>query len=180
MFFHEDIGFRRVEEDDLEDVRRLRNDPTTWMQLTTVGQISEAQQQRWFERIKDASDCEYYSIFKVERQFPIIIENEFIGIIRFDQIDHANRSVRVGCDITPAERGKGYGTKVYRAMLDYCFRQANFHKLWLLVLEDNEVGRRLYKNVGFVEEGRMRGHVWRDGRWKDYVVMSILEEEYRK
>ena len=39
---------------------------------------------------------------------------------------------------------------------------------------------RAYRSCGFVEEGRMRGHVWLDGRYLDNVLMGILRDEWRR
>jgi len=41
------------------------------------------------------------------------------------------------------------------------------------------VAKRLYEKVGFKEEGIMREAIFRNGVYHDYVVMSILEDEYR-
>lgn len=179
MFWHKDIGFRPVEQKDLEDIRRLRNEPSTWMQLTTIGQISEEQQKSWFEKITKTNDCAYFSVFKEVKEFPVSYAGDFLGIIRFDQMDTVNRSVRIGCDVIPEERGKGYGTKIFEAILEFCFNESNFHRLWLCVLEDNEIAIKLYINAGFKEEGNMRQAIWRNGKWHDYNVMSILEDEYK-
>jgi RimJ/RimL family protein N-acetyltransferase len=55
----------------------------------------------------------------------------------------------------------------------------NLNRLWLLVLESNAHAIRLYQKQGFRLEGRMRQAVFRDGRYVDYLVMSILDGEYR-
>ena len=37
---------------------------------------------------------------------------------------------------------------------------------------------RTYRACGFVEEGRLRQHVWSDGAYIDLVYMGILREEW--
>jgi RimJ/RimL family protein N-acetyltransferase len=74
--------------------------------------------------------------------------------------------------------GKGYGRDAVRVLLDYAFRMRNAHKVWLRVNAPNEHGIRAYKACGFVEEGRLRSHVWGDGRYVDLVYMGILREEF--
>lgn len=180
MFWHDNIGFRPIEKRDIEDIRKLRNEPSIWMYLTDVTQISSEMQERWFEGLSKSKDKAYFSVFKEKKDFPISYEGDFLGIIRMDQIDYINRSIRVGCDIVPKERGKGYGTKTFKAILEFCFGHMGMHRLWLLTLESNKVARKLYKNVRFQEEGRFRESIWRDGKWNDCIVMSILEDEYRK
>jgi UDP-4-amino-4,6-dideoxy-N-acetyl-beta-L-altrosamine N-acetyltransferase len=179
MFWHDGVCFKPVERDDLEMIRAMRNEPSTYLQLTDVSQISEAQQQKWFESLDSSQDKAYFSVFKERQEFPISTAGDFLGIVRFDQIDRTNKSVRVGLDIVPHERSKGYGTKTFGAILKYCFDHWAMHRLWLCVLDDNEVAQKLYTFVGFTTEGIMKEAIFRDGKWKDYIVMSILEDDYR-
>lgn len=182
MFYHDGIGFRPVEERDLEKIRVLRNDPTTWAYLTDINHVTPEAQADWFRRIRMSKDKTYFTVFKEEYDphVPIAYEGDFLGIIRMDEIDQANRSARIGADIDPACRGQGYGTKTYKALLKYCFDFLNMHRVWLCVLDSNEIGKRLYANAGFKVEGKYREAIFRDGTYHDYIVMSILESEYRR
>lgn len=172
MFKHNDVSFRVAEERDVQDMRRLRNDPTTWLNLTTPGEISEEEQAQWLKSVSTSPDKRYYVILDET--------SNFIGIIRTDEIDKLNRSMRVGLDIVPEKRGKGYGTKAFGALIKYCFDHLNMHRLWLCVLDTNMTARNLYKKLGFEVEGRYCQAVWRDGEWHDYIVMSLLREEKRR
>ena len=172
MFGYDKIAMRPIEADDLEDMRRLRNDQSTWQFLSDATLISNEMQSRWFDNNSRSLDDRYYAIILPNE------DNRFIGIIRTDEIDYKNRSIRVGLDIVPEERSKGYGTLGFQMMLRYFFDYHSFHRLWLCVLENNEIAKRLYKNAGFTEEGRLRQAIWRDG-WRDYIIMGVLEDEYR-
>ncbi|MBI5876576.1 MAG: GNAT family N-acetyltransferase [Chloroflexi bacterium] len=74
--------------------------------------------------------------------------------------------------------GRGYGRDAVRVLLDYAFRLRNAHKVWLKVNATNERGLRAYRACGFIEEGRLRQHVWGDGRHIDLVLMGILRTEW--
>ena len=74
--------------------------------------------------------------------------------------------------------GRGYGRDAVRVLLDYAFRLRNAHKVWLKVNATNERGIRAYRACGFVEEGRLRSHVWADGKHIDLVLMGILRSEW--
>lgn len=102
----------------------------------------------------------------------------YIGQIDFHVIDWKNRSARIGLVIgAPWARGKGYGSEALRTLIDYAFRFMNLHRVDLLVREDNLSARRCYEKCGFVEEGRMRQAIYRDGRYLDMIVMSVLSEK---
>lgn len=76
--------------------------------------------------------------------------------------------------------GRGYGRDAVRVLLDYAFRLRNAHRVWLKVNATNERGIRAYRACGFIEEGRLREHVWGDGRHIDLVLMGILRAEWEK
>ena len=171
MFKHESITLRIIEESDLNSMRKLRNDPTTWINLTDIEPIDSESQQQWFQSLVGRRDRTYLVACDAEY--------DFLGITRMDEIDQTNRSIRVGCDIVPERRGQGYGSKVFAAVLKYSFDYMNMHRVWLAVLDYNQVGIKLYEKHGFQKEGSYRDAIFRDGRYHDYTIMSLLEEEYR-
>jgi UDP-4-amino-4,6-dideoxy-N-acetyl-beta-L-altrosamine N-acetyltransferase len=171
MFKHESVTLRIIEESDLEPMRKLRNDPTTWVNLTDIEPIDSESQHRWFQSLAGHPDRLYFVACDDE--------HDFLGITRMDEIDRANRSIRVGCDIVPEMRGQGYGSKVFAAVPKYSFDYMNMHRVWLAVLDYNQVGINLYKKHGFQEEGSYRDAIFRNGHYHDYTIMSLLEEEYR-
>ncbi|MGH8247096.1 MAG: UDP-4-amino-4,6-dideoxy-N-acetyl-beta-L-altrosamine N-acetyltransferase, partial [Gammaproteobacteria bacterium] len=164
-------AFRVVEETDLEQVRALRNDPSTWVHLTDPHLITREAQRQWFAGLANRPDRMYLVI--CDEQQP------FIGIVRMDEYDRLHRSIRVGADVAPELRGQGYGKKTFQALKKYCFDMLNLHRIWLAVLETNERAIRLYLSQGFQMEGRFRRAIFRDGKYVDYLLMSLLEEEYR-
>lgn len=169
---HDGIGFRTLEREDLEINRRMRNDSSTWPNLTHGEFLMPADQERWFAAMSGVSG----------RMFLVACDQDhpFVGIVRMDELDRQNRSLRVGADVLPELRRRGYGTRIYRALLRYAFDELGMHRVWLCVLDTNTAGIGLYQKVGFQIEGTYREHVWRAGAWHDYIVMSILEHEYRR
>ena len=134
--------------------------------------INLERQHEWFKTLQHKSDRRYY-ILATRTQ-------DFIGIVRTDEIDPVNRSIRVGGDVLPKYQGKGYGTRMFRLIQKYCFDYLNMNRLWLLVLENNKVAIKLYRKAGLVEEGCQREAIFRDGKYLNYLMMSILRSEYEK
>ena len=52
-------------------------------------------------------------------------------------------------------------------------------RVWLETHAANERAIRSYKACGFVEEGRMREHIWLAGRFVDNIIMGVLREEWQ-
>ncbi len=63
-------------------------------------------------------------------------------------------------------------------MLDYAFRLRNMRRVFLTVNDNNERAIRAYRACGFVEEGRLREHVWSNGAYIDLVYMGVLRAEW--
>ena len=76
--------------------------------------------------------------------------------------------------------GRGYGRDAIRTLLDYAFRLRNFRRVHLSVNGNNQRAIRVYEASGFVEEGRLRDHVWNDGKYVDLVLMGLLKDEWSK
>jgi len=72
--------------------------------------------------------------------------------------------------------GRGYGRDVTRMLVKYAFRLRNMRKVWLTVPASNERALRSFAGAGFVEEGRLRQHIWLDGRYDDVVAMATYRD----
>lgn len=168
LFNHNGVWFRYPTKDDLESIRELRNDSTTWIHLTDPRPLGPADQRAWYDSLGSRTGKYYFVAFTEA--------HNFVGLVRMDEHDTLNRSIRVGADVAVSLRGKGFGKKIYDAIKAYCFNELGVHRIWLLVLETNTIAKGLYKKAGFKEEGSYREAIFRNGRWVDYDIMSILEK----
>ena len=76
--------------------------------------------------------------------------------------------------------GRGIGRTMLRAVVARMFEDEGAHRLWLEVFTDNLRALSAYRAVGFVEEGVLRDAGLRSDGFGSFVVMSILEDEYRQ
>jgi RimJ/RimL family protein N-acetyltransferase len=74
---------------------------------------------------------------------------------------------------------RGYGREVMKLMLRHGFNTLNLHRIWLRVFEHNVRGIRAYEHAGFIHEGRLRQVAFREGRYYDLMVMSVLRPEWQ-
>ncbi len=155
----------------LKDLRKMRNDFSTWYWLTDPSPINEINQNQWFGNVSQNPKKMYFAIEDNR-------VDSFIGMIRSDEWDRVNRSVRIGIDIATKFRKKGYGTEAFQAFIDYLFLHQNMNRIWFFVVADNKPARGLYKKIGFKQEGIQRKAIYRDGKYHNYVMMSLLAEEY--
>lgn len=169
MLFAENLIIRIMEKKDIEQARLLHNDPSVLSFLTDVNFVSEAEQEVWFTSM---------SLSKTARRYVIeTSESEFVGVFRLDALDFKNSSAMVGLDIVKDKRGNGYAKIIMRTFFDYLFGSLGLQRLGLVTLETNEVAINLYKSLGFLEEGRQRKAIFRQGVFSDLICFSILRSE---
>jgi len=75
---------------------------------------------------------------------------------------------------------KGVGTEVVSVLLFYAFDRLNLNSVWLGVTDENESAIHMYKKCGFVENGKRRAALYRNGKYYDAIWLDILESEYRE
>jgi RimJ/RimL family protein N-acetyltransferase len=91
---------------------------------------------------------------------------------------YQHRTSELSISLAPAYHGKGYGTEAINWALDWAFRRANLHSVWLFCVEHNLGARKVYERVGFQLGGRLREAAWADRKWHDALMYSILEQEW--
>src|SRR5258706_11454457 len=153
---------RAIEQIDLAFLTECRNDPSTWMELGSIDFLNQIKQKVWLEKSSLDSTKKYFIVGLKTLEI-----EEKIGFVRMDEFDEINRSIRIGADIHRNYRNKGYGTKLYKLLLEYCFNFLNVNRVWLLVLDYNDSALGLYKKMNFIEEGRQRQAIYRNGKYHD-------------
>jgi len=79
----------------------------------------------------------------------------------------------LGIGVLPAHRGAGIGTRLVQACLDAA-RAQGLTRVELEVRADNEQALRLYRRLGFRQEGVKRHGMRVDGMYFDSVEMGLL------
>ena len=169
MYKYQDIGFRPIEKKDLEALRKLHNDMSTALQMGTVDFYSDEDQLKWWE--SGVSN-------ERNKRFAIVLNetDEVIGRLRILNIDNINSNCEIGLDIVPELRGKGYGKKSYEMVLDFLFNQWNMHLVYLKVADFNPTAKKLYESIGFEYTGKFPEYLYRNGKYWDYLLMSIVKK----
>lgn len=108
-------------------------------------------------------------------------ENDLhIGNIKLDQFDWVSRTCELGILIGDKNYwGKGIGYEVCSLVLQYAFEDLNMRKVTLAVYANNPAAIKLYQKLGFVEEGRLRQHIFEGGEYHDKFYMGLFKDELR-
>jgi RimJ/RimL family protein N-acetyltransferase len=163
------LVFKKLTYNYLEWARQLHNDPEVISMLTDPHIVTKQEQEKWFQNLKTS---------KTSKRIIAFYQDKPIGLIRLDQIDYHNKSICIGLDIHQDYRGKGFAKKIYQYIFDEWFINAEFNRIWLLVASYNTIAYGLYKKLGFKEEGIQREALYKNSKFHDYIMMSILKKEY--
>lgn len=174
---------RLIDLEDLDFVNNIRLSSHVQNNVGTHLFTNNFLQKNWLENISKSAKEKYLilefcddknsnSAQKFEQN-----SRQKIGLIRFTEIDFINRSICVGGDIAQDFIGKGHGKKMYEIIFKICFDIWGMNRVWLSVLENNHRAINLYKKVGFIQEGIMRSAIFKDGKFENYIMMSILRTD---
>ncbi len=169
----ERIYLRPFEASDIPLVRRWANDPETRAQTSEVFPSSLKSTEEYFERLRTDPYRVWFTVALKESGRPI----GQVGILR---IYHPWRTADLTMIIGETElQGKGYGREAMELALDYAFGALGLHRIAIAVVGFNERAIRFYEKLGFRREGVQRDGYFHGHRWHDFVMMSLLEHEFR-
>lgn len=172
MLETERLLLKLIDEEDAKDIVKWRNQIEVINNLFSYRGITLSEHKNWFERyLKDNSRIEFVILVREN--------NKKIGTIGLSNIDYKNQKAEYGILIgEKAEWGKGYAEEASFTIINYGFKELNLKKIYLHVFKANTKALKLYNKLGFVEEGILRRHIFKNGDFKDVVVMSILRDEW--
>ena len=166
---------RAISRDDLERLWQFNNDVD--VELAGGGDPPMPQS---LARLYAEYDAEASKGGRDGASFAIEADGKFIGQCALFRLNHTDQTCELGITIGDKTYwGRGYGRDVIRILLDYAFRLRNFRRVYLTVNGTNERAIRAYQACGFLEEGRLRKHVWSAGAFIDLVYMGILRDEWQ-
>lgn len=171
------VKLRAFEKEDIAKRHKVADNPATLRLLTssTVMPRSLEEETAIIERCLSPKDKDSFYTFAIENS-----RGELIGSCGYKDVSPKNRRCKISIAIYGEQNcGKGYGTAAMRKLLDFLFLEKNMHKVWLTVFAFNPRAVACYRKLGFREEGRLREHVYRDGKYHDAILMGIFKREYR-
>ncbi|CAG7915998.1 unnamed protein product [Penicillium olsonii] len=91
-----------------------------------------------------------------------------------------HRNAMIGISFAEGYRGKGYGGEAINWALDWAFMRGGFHRISIGAFSFNTNALKLYRKLGFVDEGRDREAIFHLRKWHDLVSLGMLENEWEE
>lgn len=176
MIYGERIRFRSPEREHLPLFTRWLDDPEVRVGILTSLPMSLASEEQWFEKMIKRPSREQTLTIELEEKDQWIP----IGNCGFHNFDDAARSAGLGIMIGEKDyREKGYGTEAVKLLLKVGFEIHNLNRIALEVFSNNPRAIHVYEKVGFIHEARQRQAMYKNGKYIDNLVMSVLREEWK-
>ncbi len=170
------VKLRAIEREDLERLHHFNND----LQIEVAGGGDPPMPQS-LARLQAEFETNCSQGGREGMSFAIEVEGNFIGTCALFNHNPEARTCEMGITIGDKTYwGQGNGREAIQLLLHYAFHYRNLRRVYLNVNSTNKRAIQAYRACGFVEEGRLRQHVWSDGAYIDLVYMGILRGEWRE
>jgi len=163
------IEIRHAEPEDFSALHTIYTGPkVVWGTLQLP--FSPAEKQR--KRLAEPREGSYVLV--------ACVEGEVIGHLHLETFPNSPRRKHVGhigMGVHDEWQGKGVGTALMEAALDFSDNWLNLSRLELSVYTDNQPGIHLYQKFGFEIEGQSKQFAFRDGQYSDVYFMGRIKHE---
>ena len=163
------IQVRRAGSEDAPAFARMMADEDVFGQLL---QLPFPDPAAWRKRLEAASEPGRADITLVAE-----LDGEVVGSAGMHSAApnlRRRHALMLGINVVKPAQGRGVGTALMEALIDYADRWAGVLRIELVVWVDNERAISFYKKFGFEVEGRLRAYGLRDGRYDDVLAMARL------
>jgi ribosomal-protein-alanine N-acetyltransferase len=112
--------------------------------------------------------------------FPKDSPAQVVGQISFTGIARAAAHMcYLGYALAESEQGKGYMTEALREATRYMFEEQNLHRIMANFQPTNERSSNVLRRLGFIMEGYARDYLYINGSWRDHVLSSLTNPDWR-
>jgi ribosomal-protein-alanine N-acetyltransferase len=108
-----------------------------------------------------------------------LASDELIGMARLGVTSADNREGDLGYGLRLDRCGQGIATEAAGMLLQLGFESLRLHRIFAYHHPDNRASERVMEKLGMQREGRLRENLFEHGTWRDSVVHSLLEHEWR-
>lgn len=174
---NEPVYLRALEASDLDRVHEWHNDRELYELLGgPYFFVSKTATQSWLER---KTGFKPFPPDEINLAICVKGTDKHIGNIYLHDIHWIARRARLEIFIGDRqERSKSYGQSAVRQLLCYAFCDLGLETINLQLLTDNSAALHIYNKIGFQPVGMLKKQAFKQGNWKDMILMSISADDY--
>lgn len=164
IFFEEEVALRPLEKPPLY----WRNDPSVWEWTRQNDLICESEHDAWFGRQAKDPSIKMYGVF---------LDRDQVGVCGLTSVSLQNRNAEFSLYLIPQFRKMGLGKKTLITLFSHGFMNMGLKSIWGETFEDNPA-QKTFEAIGMKRDGVRRQFYWKDGRFKDAILFSMLDSEF--
>ncbi|OHD24909.1 MAG: hypothetical protein A2086_03810 [Spirochaetes bacterium GWD1_27_9] len=105
---------------------------------------------------------------------------QFVGVVVLRNVDIENKSARIGYSIGKNFWNMGFTKMAVKIILNYAFKELNLNRIEIRIdcIDDRSI--KLLEELNAKCEGKLRSSIYRNGKFYDLFLYSILKTEYLK
>lgn len=103
--------------------------------------------------------------------------NKAIGTVILSDINYKNGNAQVHIKLVKDAQGNGYGLDALSTIVKYAFAELRLNCVYAEILSYNLPSVHIFEKCGFTKEGVLRERVFKNGKYSDVIVYSILFNE---
>jgi len=170
-----DIILREPREDDLQFWYGWLNNPEVTKYQNKGRFPNTIDKQREYMIKMEESDTDV--LFAIQYK----VTGMHIGCVGLHNIDWINRSANLGIMIGNKNYWKkGIGKIVWNMITEYGLFTLGLHKIYADCFVENKATIKVAEASGFRIEGTVRDKYYKDGKWHDAFILSVLKDEFKE
>lgn len=107
-------------------------------------------------------------------------DDDAIGSVDLSGLEFSHRRGEIGFLFRRDQWGRGYGREAVGALVAHAFGPLKLERLEARVHAANRPAKKLLGLLGFMPEGRLSGHLLRDGLRHDVDIFGLLSKSNMK
>lgn len=162
------VNLKTISPEILPQLRSWRNDYRVWRWCRQNDLISYSDHLNWFDSISND---------KTVRMYLVSDATSHVGVCGLTSIDMLNRRAEFSLYIDPDQQRRGHGEKALKTLLKHGFLNLGLNSIWGETFAGNPA-LEMFEKIGMKKEGTRREFYFRNGRFVDCHLVSILGREF--
>jgi len=167
------VIFRALEEKDLVKLRDWRNSDHVKRTTREFRLLNMFNQKSWFESLHKNNPPH-------DIMFGIMDKKQLlIGVCGLTYINWKNRNAEISIYLEHNNwQSRKEAKDSLRLLMKYAFGELGLHKVYAEIYSFVDETVQLYEALDFHKDGIVRHNMWRNGKWWDSHIYSMLESEF--
>ena len=166
------VNLRSLEHEDLETLKKWRNDKRNRIHTREYRLLNMINQKDWFESIHRDNPPKFI-MFGVSNK-----KGKLIGVCGLTYIDWKNKHAEISIILSLINWQKTKeAIDTINLLLTYGFGELNMHRMWVEIFDTIPQNIMLFEEMKFTKEGTLRDKLWRGNKWHNSFIYSKLSNE---